>query len=128
MKKYIIILLMLVYGLPSTGASLHLHFCCGKLDDVSFSITHKSGCTEEETDNKVCCNNVALDLKIDADQEPLAKLMPLPNLVPAITSHFYTWQNAILPAAAMYTANPVHGPPLAGGMLPVYIRNCVFRI
>ncbi len=127
MKKYIIILLMLVYGLPSTGASLHLHFCCGKLDDVSFSVTHNPGCTEEKTDSKVCCNNVALDLKIDADQEPLAKLLPLPNAVPASINTFYTGQSA-LPATVVYTANPVHGPPLSAALLPVYIRNCVFRI
>lgn len=127
MKKYIVILLMLVYALPSTGASLHLHFCCGKLDDVSFSIKHKAGCTEQASEDVACCNNIALDLKIDADQEPLAKLLPQLNLVPALPPVTHHLQ-AALPALKAYTANKSNGPPLAAAQPPVYIKNCVFRI
>lgn len=127
MKKYIVILLMLVYALPSTGASLHLHFCCGKLDDVSFSVKHKAGCTEQASGDVACCNNVALDLKIDADQEPLAKLLPQLNMVPALPPVVHHGL-ASLPALAAYTANKNTGPPLAAAQAPAYIKNCVFRI
>ena len=127
MKKYIVVFLMLVYTLPSTGASLHLHFCCGKLDDVSFSVKHKAGCTEQASEDTACCNNVALDLKIDADQEPLAKLMVKPSVAPVIPLTTHHWQVA-LPATIAYTANKSNGPPLAKAQLPVYIKNCVFRI
>ena len=127
MKKFIVILLMLVYGLPSTGASLHLHFCCGKLDDVSFSVKHKPGCTKQGASNKICCNNVALDLKIDADQQPASKVMPVFNHAPAVAPVYHTWQ-AALPAMEVNAANKANGPPLAFSLLPVYLKNCVFRI
>ena len=127
MKKYVVILLMLVYGLPSTGASLHLHFCCGKLDDVSFSLKHKPGCKKEGSDNKACCNNVALDLKIDADQQPLIKSMPVFNHAPATAPVYPSWQ-AALPAMQVLAANKAHAPPPISALIPVYLKKCVFRI
>jgi len=127
MKKYIVIFLMLVYALPSTGASLQLHFCCGKLDDVSLSVKHKPGCAKQEASNKVCCNNVEVDLKIDADQQLLAKLMLQLNAGPALPAATHYWLQH-LPALLVYTAHKSNGPPLAEGQLPTYIKNCVFRI
>lgn len=127
MKKLLIILLVLVYALPSTGASLYLHFCCGKLDDVSFSVKHKAGCMQKATDSKKCCNNVTVDLKLTTDQEPLAKwLSPLNESVTTLFA-YPSWTFS-LPAGAALLNHKANGPPLFTSSVPVYIKNCVFRI
>lgn len=128
MKKYIVILLMLVYGLPSTGASIYLHYCCGKLDDVSFTVKHAEGCMEEAAaEDEDCCNSVAIDLKLDTDQQPLLKWMPQMNEAALAPAAIPYWQ-AALPAFAALQSNRATGPPLALKGVPVYIKNCVFRI
>lgn len=127
MKKYIIILLMLVYGLPSTGASLYLHYCCGKLDAVSFSVQHKEGCTQKEADSKTCCNNFAIDLKLDADQQPFA---PWIHFLPAATAPVTSlpvWQITV-PFTEVLINTPSTGPPVTASSPPVYLKNCLFRI
>ena len=127
MKKYIIILLMLVYGIPSTGASLYLHYCCGKLDAVSFSVQHKEGCNQKSTVSKTCCNNVAIDLKLDTDQQPFAAWIHFLPAATAPVTPLPVWQVPFPLTEAVTNYWPT-GPPLAPDPLPLFIKNCVFLI
>jgi hypothetical protein len=128
MKKITIILLMLVYGLSSTGATVHLHYCCGKLDDISFSQKTKKGCTTSKTAvcKKNCCDNRHIELKLKADQEPAAKWVQSFKLLqaPAIL--------AVSDVTFINRQQPVNeyptGPPLLSPSVPIFIKHCVFRI
>ena len=123
-----LLVLLLVYGLSSTGASLYLHFCCGKLDEVSFTVPHKDGCNGEEAEwGGACCNNIAIDLKLDADQHPTAKWTPAFTEPVALAASLPTW---IAPASLpLFTSAPwAHAPPGSPPSIPAYIQNCVFRI
>jgi len=128
MKRYIIFLLMLVYGLSATGTSLYLHFCCGQLDDVSFTVKHNEGCDQQgETTEGPCCNNVAIDLKLDADQQPAAKWFSSFNQPVVLTAAMPAWMApSVLPAVS--SSHWANAPPKALSALPVYLKNCVFRI
>ncbi len=127
MKKYFIILLLLVYGLSSTGMSVHLHYCCGQLDDITFSAVHQYGCSKDSEDKPgPCCNSKQIELKLKADQEPAAQWVqsakeikaPAPEAGPVV---FFIKQ----PVPVIEQAT---GPPPVPLSLPLFIQNCVFRI
>ncbi|MCU7548765.1 hypothetical protein OCK74_06530 [Chitinophagaceae bacterium LB-8] len=128
MKKLFIILLMLVYGLSSTGTSINLHFCCGKLDGISFSTPNEKSCAKDQVSlsKKRCCDDKHLEFKLKADQEPSAKWvqaykqLATPSLA-TVTACF--WQPQHQPVNELAT-----GPPLITSSLPLFIKNRVFRI
>lgn len=126
MKKLLIIVLMLVYGIPSMGATIHLHYCCGKLDNITFSTQHNKSCPQKEKLLKNCCDSKQVDLKIKVDQESGTKWLTTYkdfSAPPSFTS-FYI--------ASLVEAEVLHpfstGPPLLWPNVPLYIRHCVFRI
>lgn len=127
MKKLFIIILMLTYGLSSSGMSVSLHYCCGKLDGISFSGRHSKGCAKNnEIKKSRCCNDKQISLKVHTDQEPVAKwiqayksIIALPLSKPALTS--FTRQYITVDKLARGT------PPLLSPV-SLFIKNCVFRI
>jgi hypothetical protein len=128
MKKLSIILIMLVYGLSSSGMSVNLHFCCGELDDISFSNQKEKSCRKDDDafSKKRCCDNKHLEFKLKADQEPSAKWIQAYKQLtsPAFTAISYRlWQPQHQPVNELAT-----GPPLAVSTLPLFIKNQVFRI
>jgi hypothetical protein len=128
MKKLFIILIMLVYGLSSTGTSVNLHFCCGELDDISFSIPKEKSCAKDHDSlsKKRCCDDKHLEFKLKADQEPSAKWIQAYKqfTAPSLTTvSFLLWQPQHTPVNELAT-----GPPLVASSLPIFIKNRVFRI
>ena len=118
---------MLVYGLSSTGATVHLHYCCGKLDDISFSHNAKKGCAADKAvGKKSCCDNKHIELKLKADQEAAAKWVhsykafDTPVFITASYAFFIRQHKPVNEYAT--------GPPLAASPLPLFIKNRVFRI
>jgi hypothetical protein len=76
MKKLLVIVLLLVYGVSSSGMTLHLHYCCGKLDQIDLSpVKHTCG-GENKPGKKSCCDNKELNFNLKADQTPVKLLVP----------------------------------------------------
>jgi hypothetical protein len=134
MKKLLVILIMLVYGLSSSGMSVNFHFCCGKLDDISISSQKEESCAKDQKSTKDhnsfskqrCCDDKHLEFKLKADQEPSAKWVQAYKQLtsPAFTAISYSlWQPQYKPVNELAT-----GPPLAVSTLPLFIKNRVFRI
>jgi hypothetical protein len=126
MKKLLTLFIMLVYGFASTGATLHLHYCCGKLDKVSFSTEHNPKCPKKEGVYKNCCDSKQVDIKIKADQQPVVKWVTLQQD-----------SGSTLPLASFLFEGPIKkivasvhttGPPVRPSSVPLFIRHCVFRI
>ena len=79
MKKLLVILLLMVYGVASFGATVHFHYCCGKLKKVDFTAPKESGCESGKTHmmgSKPCCDNKAIDIKIK-DEQTASKMFQL---------------------------------------------------
>ena len=70
-KKMIVFILFMVYGLSSFGVSLNYFYCCDKLEDVSVTLNkvHEKDCTMKMEDNKNCCDNKTVALKLSPDQK-----------------------------------------------------------
>src|SRR5438034_6651571 len=72
MKKLLITITALVYLTVSSGATVNLHYCMGKLMSWDLSSNSKSKCGScgmEKSGHKGCCNDEQKTLKVDKDQK-----------------------------------------------------------
>ena len=75
MKKLFAIVLLLMYGFSSTGMTLHLHYCCGKLDGIDLSPVKDDHCSgSHKLIKKTCCDEKQVSLKLKSEQN-LAKFL-----------------------------------------------------
>ena len=127
MKKLLALILMLVYGVTSFGMTLHMHYCCGKLDKVSLSSKEIKSCKFETTiHSKGCCDNKNYELKIKADQEPGSRqpttfLFQTPTLFPLYLSNLLTLEKRPVTLLS-------NGPPIIFSDTPLFIKYCIYRI
>lgn len=130
MKKFIITILAVFYLGVSSGATVHLHYCMGKLIDWSFSheeANECSNCGMEQGNSKNCCKDQ--HHKLTVKDSPKASI---------IVYHFNTWGldiplTAYKQLADLYIDSTeqddlyIHSPPRTQAT-PAFIRNCNFRI
>lgn len=120
-KKSGIILVILLYLITATGFALNLHFCGSNIESVKIDApTKKCG-----MDSK-CCKEMHLEVKVkDAHQTAHASFTGkiLVSFVPV-----FSYASSHEPSAINYPANlfAERGPP--DNAVPVFIKNCVFRI
>ncbi|MGC8750597.1 HYC_CC_PP family protein [Hydrotalea sp.] len=134
MKKAFTILLMLLYGLSVQGATFNVHYCMGKwagIDLVKKSNNqHCSSCGMllEKSRKNNCCSDVQQTIKVSTDQSAS-------NFFNYAHSSCVEWVT-ILPTNFILTdytflkyslAPAVHAPPLKQA-IPLFVRNCIFRI
>lgn len=61
MRKLLFLLLILLYGWGASGATLYLHFCCGRLADVEWEARQTNEpCHGEHIKKKSCCTEDVL--------------------------------------------------------------------
>jgi hypothetical protein len=118
--------LMLVYGLSSTGATINLHYCCGKLHDVSFSSTQAKACPAKTVSSKGCCDTKHVQLNVKGDQEPAAKWISGSK---DLTSHVCTPVHDVVVHAHDTPVNEyATGPPLIRSSVPLFVQHCTYLI
>lgn len=127
MKKITVIILMVVYGMSSSGMCVSADYCCGKLSKLGVSLNQKENSQKDFlTDNKKCCDHKQVSFKVKADHQTTAKqhidFSNQPILQPAFYTINYNW-NSLNNLVLKHST----GPPLFKAV-PMYISNCVFRI
>jgi len=138
MKKCIAAILAVLYLSTSVGATVHLHYCMGKLaawtlqdpsanDDFLCGMPKSpafQGCSLAKKD---CCRDeyhqikTGKDHKLGSAASEIVKLTAVAAKLPraVAVSSFITSLSLTLPNA--------NGPPGKDGV-PVFLRNCSFRI
>ncbi len=132
MKKFLIAIVAFLYMSASTGATLHLHYCMGKLADWGLS-HNKSGkcgkCGMEKTDEKDngCCKDEQKFFKNDTEQKTTEQYLYRIQLITvANPASFLNIQTLLF--SFITDENPLNHPPPRQNGLAAYIHNCVFRI
>ena len=127
MKKLSIILLMLVYTLSSTGMTINMHYCCGKLDGVTFFPKKERSCKMGNHLKKSgCCNDKQISSSLTADQQTAAKsVQSTKQTIAAAVCHVgnTSFKDYIVSVDRLARGTPKHIP-----LIPLFIKNCVFRI
>jgi len=124
LKKIVIIFLLMVYGLSSSGMTLQFHYCCGKLKSIQLSaVTEKQCGMKHSMFNKPCCNDKQVEFKLKGDQKSeQAKFVFFVPPCPEKPEVFLIFQPV---SSASLIPEIFTPPPLTN---PLYILHCVYRI
>lgn len=128
MKKLLVILLLIVYGTASFGATVHIHYCCGKLKKVDFTPPKENSCKSGKAHmmgSKPCCDNKQVELKIKSEQDA-SKVFHASFYVDAIQAVHRNYF-VLAPLQNKNLLPEVFAPPPIASN-PLFILNCVFRI
>ncbi len=131
MKKVVLTILAFTYLAVSSGATINLHYCMGRLISWDLSPTQQSTCDncgmEKNVHKKGCCKDEKKVLQIEKDQKAAEQAYQFA----AVSSEAIITTYAALPAvpvSSVVIGQPSdHAPPRPGN-LPVFLLNCNFRI
>ena len=130
MKKVTVFILALLYITTSSGVTINMHYCMGKLVDLNFSHNKDQNCSNcgmKETESNGCCEDEKKFLKIDNAQKIADAAYQLPLFTsPALTNLFLEFSSVSVPS--IMEEHPLNNSPSRQQGLPLFILNCVFRI
>lgn len=126
MRKIIVSILAVFYLCSSTGATVHMHYCMGKLINWSlFKDGDKCSKCGMKKDGG-CCKDENKFVKNNFDQKATESINLVQLLVSPAPVLFIDIAESY--ASSLLETYPTsHAPPISSG-LEIYIRNCVFRI
>lgn len=125
MKKLLAIVLLVLYGVSSTGATVQLHYCCGKLKNISFSTSPVKDCgSKHKMGSKPCCETKQITTK-DQDQQQDVYTINCGNNAPAEVINSFAKVNSLQVPVTSVKQVDYSSPPLSQSLC---ILNCVFRI
>src|SRR6476661_6176091 len=129
MKKAVVTILAVLYFITSTGTTIQIHYCMGKLiswkvnPDEKTDICSKCGMKSK----KGCCEEKYQVIKIDQDQKKVNPITTSINSPQIILHNYYTEFSYNYFSNSSKETYYNHAPPL-DLCVPIYISNCVFRI
>lgn len=132
MKKFITAILAVLYLATSSGATIHMHYCMGKLADWGLSDSKlktcpKCGMEKTEKSDNGCCKDEQKFLKDDSAQKLTeSNLQMLQLFSVAIPAAFIELR--VLDIQSITVENPInHAPPRTHGVA-IYIFKRSFLI
>lgn len=132
MRKILVCILALLHLALASGATMHLHYCMGQLVDTG--LQHKAGnkcgkCGMKKTAAKDngCCKDEHKFVQLAEAQKTASLQMVHVMELSAVAILPSPLEFHLLPATLNERFPISHAPPLQGS-LPIYLRNCVFRI
>jgi hypothetical protein len=124
-KKLFAILMIMLYGLSSTGATVQLHYCCGKLKSMQLGTAPVKECgSKHKMGTKPCCETKQISAKSHDQQD--AYTISLAPKVPVEASISFPEVAIQLPSCMIDERPADQSPPPLSRSL--FILNCVFRI
>ncbi|MFL5788778.1 MAG: HYC_CC_PP family protein [Flavisolibacter sp.] len=129
MKKFAATILAILYLVTSTGATIHMHYCMGKLKSSGLwrSGKHDACSTCGMPKKKGCCEDKHKILKLERQYniQPSATYLTKPILEPPFDC--YLSYRSIF-ASSSIVHRPLTNSPPGLGRVALYIANCVYRI
>jgi len=138
MKKFLATILALVYLSTSMGATVHLHYCMGELFSWSLIDNDSKTCGQcGMPKNSMgghcmslkdgCCKDKDAHIQLDKDQKTTEAAYKF------LTSSFIVLPATMRALPDFYVGSyavdyPTTNAPPDPGKVPVFIRNCTFRI
>lgn len=111
-KKFLVILLLIVYSASAIGTTINMHYCMNKISDWSFSSKKKDKCAKCGMSNNGCCKDEKKEIKISSDQQKAEYTQNVKFNLGAIIIHNFT-----NPTKNLFSINKpfiayLHSPPL----------------
>ncbi|MEO6733661.1 MAG: hypothetical protein ABIN01_20730 [Ferruginibacter sp.] len=131
MKKALITIFALLYISTSMGATIHMHYCMGKISDWGLGHNESTECgncgMKKTKKNNGCCKDEQKYIKNHTDQKVTETYFQVPEITSIELPHsrFEITRPCFITTKGQHATS--HAPPLPNG-LAIYIRNCIFRI
>ncbi len=132
MKRILLTFLAFFYLGVSSGTTVHLHYCMGELANWSLTAPDKSSCelcgmTKNATKKNLCCKDDYKQAKIDQSKKA-TQLVHEFKQFPVVLQHTFK-SDAFQVVLSAQKANAVNSnAPPEGLSVPVFIKNCTYRI
>jgi len=125
LKKLLAILLLVLYGVSSTGATVQMHYCCGKLKSIQLTAAPVKECgNKHKMGSKPCCETKQVSVK--AQHQQAFYTITIGTKAPAEPQHYFNQYSIQKPAETTYDQQVDYSsPPL---IQSICILNCVFRV
>jgi hypothetical protein len=132
MKKFLLGILTIFYFGVSTGATLQVHYCMGKMVDVDLvnkdsNHCHKCGMTKMNG-KKGCCHDEQKVIKIAGDQNSTDVAYQMVQLPSVAIIKNYAELSAIAISSSLTENNTRSNSLFRDSQAAVYLLNCDFRI
>ena len=128
MKKSLIILFASFYLILASGLNVSLHYCGGKVKDISlFSNGNEDGCCGTKKKSKGCCNEKSAFIKVKDNHFGGNNLKVLNSPIKSIPAPVFNQLFEIQNADIAYTALNYHSPPVLYDN-PIYLKYRVLII
>ncbi len=121
-------MLMLVYAISSSGTTLHIHYCCGKIDKIDFKADKRDHCPfDKKLSQKSCCDNKEVEFKIKGDYKAEIEAKVLFKDITAYVSFLHAaFEEPLFISNYLFHFSDA-SPPLSASM-PLYIFDCTYLI
>jgi hypothetical protein len=134
MKKFAAIILFCIYSLASLGIGIKQFYCCGKLKSTVATLLHTPTQGEKNCPSamaasmKNCCKTHIITLQVkDSHIASDVKFSFAKFQLESVPLQFFSLPEAqIIPSATALCFYAKAPPPLHD--IPLYIKNCVYRI
>ena len=130
MKKLFTILLALIYLVSISGASLHFHYCMGKMQNWSIGYDNsKEDCSIcGMTQKKGCCEDQHHSIQTDKQYSASTVSISISKI--AVEPLHHTEQYSFLNNTYSFInhSSLANAPPGRMSNIPIFIQNCNYRI
>lgn len=131
MKKFLLTILAFVYLGVSTGATIHVHYCMGKLVNIGLVNKSSSRCDKcgmaTTQQGKGCCHDEQHFVKIEKDQNTTTaayQIMQFSSI--AVPSNYF--ELSPIATGSIIHEYPVTNVPPVKRLIPIFLLNRNFRI
>ena len=130
MKKLVLTILTIFYLGASSGATVHFHHCMGELVEWGLSDTKSDqcgNCGSKESETGKCCKDQIQQFKVEKSQKAAVSVyefnLPLLDLALATFN-----ETQYISSSSLREEHYLSIQPQRTQNIPVFIRNCNFRI
>jgi hypothetical protein len=129
-KKAAVILLLLIYGSSTAGATVHLHYCMNEFVGWSLLAEQNGTCGKcgmEEDESEGCCKNEHRHFQLKTDHQKTSEVH-LPDLAFSPLARLTDNNSGLFIAVLINERYPLcHAPPGVRSA-SLHILNCLFRV
>lgn len=132
MKKFLILILAFTYFASTSGATVYMHYCMGKIVEWNVTRNEKEKCPhcgmdKSKKSDKDCCKDDHKQLKVTNEHSITETAFQGMQLVASALPVSYFDISAIS-FSSITEENPTSNAPPQSSSIAIYKRNCVFRI
>ena len=132
MKKFIAVILAILYLGTSTGATVHMHFCMGKLADWGLwnsdsKTCGKCGMDKTDDGDNGCCKDKQMFIK-NANDQKVAESFVLKLVQPTIELPAEYFFPLLISLPSITEKFPISNAPPRGNGIAVFLLNRSFLI